>query len=463
MFRKKTDVPIAIGDKPSVCMANTMVDSRVSLWCGLEDPKRIEQIASAMHRHAQDTLVLGVNANYSVALRCKSGEDMREYKKLLASWEIQTLNTYLLNELSYVKTKAGAQGVLKLLRILENRDLVLKEMCELAEAHLNKQMDKLSDEDEVTTRKDMHREDFEKLNIGRLPKELSSVGKTRPFEDTIQYSLSLCATPKREAQKWREDVMTIRARKGTYPIGAVNATHAVLIYCDPKASFDEYDLTAEFICLPHDNLRCKTDWKMTFRVPKLESDQGVIVHTALDSSSTRCIVGFGSYVFILDPQKDKRTAYRCSENRIVNCVALDGAVALAGTTQGEVFRFDEENFHVHYTPMIEPVLKAVWLPKSQVMCMMTCMSIFVETTNGRLLVNLLRPVTFHADDEILATYCKYGFVQVQPTMMINLANSFDPIEKEDVSDLPAYDGVYMDQKQLIIVESHGRVRVWNPQ
>jgi hypothetical protein len=91
------------------------------------------------------------------------------------------------------------------------------------------------------------------------------------------------------------------------------------------------------------------------------------------------------------------------------------------------------------------------------------MSIFIETTNGRMQVDTLRPVTFHADDEILAVYCKYGFVQVQPIIMTNLVNSFDPIENDDVSDLPAYDGVYMDGKQMIIVESHGRIRVWNPQ
>ena len=452
MFAKSSPL-CAVGNEPSKCTASP-VNERVALWCGLRDPKLIEQIVSS--KLDGDTLVLGTNATYSVALR----GNYKEYKKIKAQQEIMILNDYLAIELHNVETKAAAKRVRKLLNTLNTRDLVLADVCKLAEIYLKSQMEHFSDEKESPFKKDLKRDALPEATIGRLKKELSTVEKSMPYKETSKFSISLCPTPENEGQKWRNDVYTFRARKGTFPIGAINDTHIVLLYCDPDASFDEFDMTAEFIRLPQNSKRIKTEWKMTFRIPPLEVTTGVTLHVSLDKKSPTCIIGLANFVFLLDPRKDKRLWYKFTEARVVSCVSVDDQVKLAGTTQGEIYRFDDESVYVYHTPKMEAILQATWLPKQQVMCSMTCMGVFIETTNGRMQIDSLRPVSFHTDGEILTVYSKYGFVQVQPLLITDMANVFDPIETDDACDLPAYDAIYNSDRRMIIVETNGRVRVW---
>lgn len=438
----RKEEPIAIGEAPSVCSVGPVIAPRIDVWCNTQ----IEPINSAKLRDAKNVIVLGTCSEFSVALRCATDEVIA-YKTNLARYEQNILNDYLLKSLKEIKTQAEAARITKLLRVLQTRDMVLMDLCVAVEKHLKTQT--FPEGQDNPFRDDTKRDLV--ATIRRLKKEDQDPKKWDPCINATAYTICICPTPTKSDEHWRTSSSSIRVRHGTYPIGAVSQGTFVIVYCDADQSSDEFDLTVSFYQFDKQRLnRIKT---MPFRIAA-PIKTPVIMRVGLDKE--RCIIGLGHYVYVLD---DKRLTFKFTHDRLVSCVQLIGSLAIVGTTEGEVFRFDTEgtDVFVHTTPKLEPIWQTQWVAEKETMYMMTCMAIFIDSPFQRIQVDHLRPVSIFADKDFCVIYCKYGFVQMQGE---NELVRYDPVEETDISHLPFYDAIHMTKNQMTIVESHGRVRCW---
>lgn len=471
MFHKPQPF-IAVGDAPSTCGS---FPPRVGAWCGITSQEKITQFHSAKLRHSHHSLMMGTNGQYAAALRCINS-DVLIFKENLGRWEQNAVYQHLTQTMQDLQTKKEAKNFCQLLKVILLSDPTLFPVADYMEKVVEAKMPDLSDDDMpfMLKQETNARIGKEHISIEQLAEDLpSSSSSSHEACSVVSYFLCICPIPTtKKKRQWRDGIAEIRVRTNTYPIGVMNDTHMMVVYCDADHSNDMFDLTCAYWCFPnqHGKVLPVPEWTVRFRLSKTDSKEGVLVHAALDKSTPRCVIGIASFLYVIDPRKDgKQGVFQLSHESVISCVSIcEEETILAGTMLGEVCRFNLRNpkdVMIHNVPKLEPIFQIQWLPKEQTICMMTCMGMYLETTHGRLQVNSLRPTGCFIDSQMMVTHCKYGFIQLRPLNVTSIVCRIDPLDPKKqkivTTQQPFFNSIHMSERRMVTVDDLGEVRVWN--